>query len=1055
MNQTFLFTASRKALLMMLMASAPAIQAAAATEVSPATTILQQAGKVHGIVVDDSGEPVIGATIKVQGTSNGTISDIDGNFSLDALPDATLEISYIGYKTQIVKVTGKALKIKLEEDGQALNEVVVVGYGTVKRKNFTGSVSSVNVANSAIANLPTSNAMDALRGTVTGISMSQQQGAGQAPSIQVRGQKSVNGGSTPLIVLDGVIYMGSFRDIDPNTIQSMSVLKDATSLAAYGSQAANGVIMITTKKGQIGKPVINVNTSWAFSTAASKPDVLSPENYVKKVNALAGLDENADPTWMREFEYENYKAGKTTDWFDYCTRTGLLQNYSASVSGASEKTNYYFSGSYTDQDGVVRGDDYNRTSLNMRLQSDITKWLQIGGSAAYTFNDYSGPSTYNLYQAIRLSPYGRAERADGGGIEKFPVTEGVYRINPMWDVLSGTIDDHDTYATTALKGHVLVTCPWIEGLTYRMNGTYSVENIERDYFTHEGYFVKEGASDDRYSASTVANYLASANGYNNRIKNTYWVWDNIFNYNHQFGNHYVDATFVYTRDSYTYDFRGMTGSDFSALGNSTLGAYGLNYAGTQKISNTGYTRKNDVGYLWRLNYNYKDTYHLSASLRRDGSSVFGANHKWGNFPAVGLAWTMSNEKFIKDIKPISYLKVKASWGKNGNQSLSPYQTLSKITLGQAGGFSYPFGNLSQVSWGQRVTTMGNPDLGWESTESFNYGFELGLLKDRINIQLDAYNSKTTNQIFNRSIPVMINGLTSMTATMGRVDNWGIEVNLNTKNIMTKDFTWESSLIFYMNRNKLKELYGDGKDDVSNSLFLGKSLGAIYGYKPVGIIQAAYDASGNPIYDAQGKLQVCDADKAYAEANGAQPGDVKFANMDGSEDGKITSDDRTILGYSKPNFTMSLGNTLKYKDFELYFLFTGLFGGNGYARATNLYAFQTSSDVQGDNNLNHGWWTVENKSNKYPRVSYSNGNYRPLQSYAFVRLQDLSLSYTFRQAWLKKAMINNLKVFVACKNLFTLTGWDGGDPEIQQTLGTGYSYGYPLSRTVSVGLNLTF
>lgn len=238
MNQTFLFTASRKALLMMLMASAPAIQAAAATEVSPATTILQQAGKVHGIVVDDNGEPVIGATIKVQGTSNGTISDIDGNFSLDALPDATLEISYIGYKTQIVKVTGKALKIKLEEDGQALNEVVVVGYGTVKRKNFTGSVSSVNVANSAIANLPTSNAMDALRGTVTGISMSQQQGAGQAPSIQVRGQKSVNGGSTPLIVLDGVIYMGSFRDIDPNTIQSMSVLKDATSLAAYGSQAA-------------------------------------------------------------------------------------------------------------------------------------------------------------------------------------------------------------------------------------------------------------------------------------------------------------------------------------------------------------------------------------------------------------------------------------------------------------------------------------------------------------------------------------------------------------------------------------------------------------------------------------------------------------------------------------------------------------------------------------------------------------------------------------------------------------------------------------------------
>lgn len=1055
MKHAFLNDSSRRTLFCVTLVAGLGLVPLGGAIAAPSAQFAQQASVVKGQVMDALGEPIIGASVKVKGTTMGTVSDMDGNFALDASPDAVLEVSYIGFKTLELKAMATPMKITMEEDDQTLNEVVVVGYGTVKRKNFTGSVSSVNVANSPIANLPSSNAMDALRGTVSGITMSQQQGAGQVPSIQVRGQKSVNGGSSPLIVMDGVIFMGSFRDIDPNIIQSMSVLKDATSLAAYGSQAANGVVMITTKKGAIGKPVINVNTSWAFSSAASKPDVLSPEDYVKKVNLLSGLAEDADPTWMREFEYENYKAGNTIDWFDYCTRTGLLQNYSASVSGATEKTNYFFSGTYTDQTGVVRGDDYDRTTLNMRLQSDITSWLQIGGSASYAFNDYSGASVYDLYQAVRLSPYGRAERADGGGIEKFPVTEGTYRTNPMWSVLSGTIDDHDTYATTALKGHLLLTCPWIDGLTFRMNGTYSVENIERDYFTHEGYYVQEGASDDRYLASTVANYLASANGYSARTKNTYWVWDNIFNYNHQFGQHYVDATFVYTRDSYTYDYRCYTGSDFAALGNTILGASGLNYAATQKVSNPGYTRKNDVGYLWRLNYNFKDTYHLSFSFRRDGSSVFGVNNKWGNFPAVGLAWTVSNESFLKKVKPISYLKLKASWGKNGNQSLDPYETLSKITLGQAGGYSYPFGNTSEVSWGQRITTMGNADLGWESTESFNYGFELGLFQDRINLQMDAYTSKTTNQIFNRSIPVMINGLTSMKATMGRVDNWGIEINLSTKNIVTKDFTWESSVIFYLNRNKLKELYGDGKDDISNSLFLNKSLGAIYGYKPIGIVQAAYDSNGNPIYDADGNLQVCDADKAYAEANGAQPGDVKFANIDGSEDGKITSDDRTILGYKKPNFTMSLGNTLRYKNFELYFLFTGLFGGNGYARSTNLYAYQTASDVAGDNNLNHGWWTVENKSNEYPRINYSNGNYRPVQSYAFVRLQDLSLSYTFRQPWLKKAMISSLKVYMACKNLFTLTGWDGGDPEVQQTLGTGYSYGYPLSRTVSFGMNISF
>ena len=1016
----------------------------------------QQDNLVKGKVVDDKGEPIIGATVKEKGTSNGAVSDIDGNFSFNAPVGADLEISYIGYKTQNLKVeAGKELNIKLEEEGKTLNEVVVVGYGTVQRKNFTGSVSTVNVANSPVANIPTASALNVLRGTVTGITMSQEQGAGQNPSVQVRGQKSVNGGSSPLIVVDGVIYMGPYSDIDPNTIQSVSVLKDATSLAAYGSQAANGVIMVTTKKGVLGKPVINVNSSWSFSTAASKPDVLSPLDYIKKVNTLNGLAEDADPTWMHSFEYENYKAGKTIDWFDYCTRTGLMQNYAASVSGATEKVNYYFSGSYADQQGVVKGDDYSRTSMNMRLQSDITKWLQIGGQAAYTYRDYSGPTVYNLYQAVRLSPYGRAERADGGGLEKFPMTEGQYRVNPMWDVLSGTKDDHDTYNTLDLKGHVLLTCPWLDGLTFRMNGTYSIENVERDQFTHEGYYVQEGSSDDRYSQATISGFLAKANGSNARTKNTYWVWDNILNYNHQFGDHYVDATFVYTRDSKVYDYRGMSGSDFSALGNTFQGAYGLNNAATQKISNTGYTKKNDVGYLWRINYNYKDTYHISASLRRDGSSVFGTNHKWGNFPAVGLAWTASNEKFIQAVKPISYLKLKASWGKNGNQSLSPYETLQKITLGQMGGFSYPFGNTSEVTWAQRITSMGNPNLGWESTESFNYGFELGLLKDRINIQLDAYNSKTTNQIFNRTIPVMINGLSSMKATMGRVDNWGIEINLNTKNIMTKDFSWESALNFYLNRNKLKELYGDGKDDISNSLFLGKSLGAIYGYKPVGIVQAAYGADGKPLYDANGHLQVCDADKAYAEANGAKPGDVKFANLDGSEDGVITAEDRTILGYNKPNFTMSLGNTLRYKDFELYFLFTGLFGGGGYAKAVNLYAYQTNSDNADDNNLNHGWWTAENKSNKYPRIDYNDGRYRPLQSYAFIRLQSLSLSYTFRQAWLKKAMINNLKLYVTAQNLFTLTGWDGGDPEVKQTLGTGYSYDYPLSRTVSVGLNLTF
>ncbi|MBP1616528.1 MAG: TonB-dependent receptor [Bacteroidetes bacterium] len=999
------------------------------------TAFAQNKEKVTGKVVDSNGQPLIGVTVVQDGTTNGVTTDVDGNFTISVPATALLDISYVGYNNQTIKVSiGKPITITLIEDNKLLEEVVVVGYGVTKRKNFTGSVSTIKTENTPLALQPTTSALDVLRGTVTGITISQQQGAGQEPSLLVRGQKSVNGGTSPLIVLDGMIYMGSYRDIDPSTIESISVLKDATSLAAYGSQAANGVIMITTKKGKIGKPIINISSSIALSTATAKPDVLSPSDYVKKVNLLSGLDENADPTWMNTFEYENYENGKTIDWFDYVTRTGVLQNYSASISGASEKMNYFLSSSYSDQKGIVIGDDYNRIGITAKLQNDITNWLQIGGQVNYTVNDYSGPTTYNLYQAVRLSPYGKSTR-DNGMPEKYPVNEGVYRLNPLWNVKSGTIDDHDIYATTGLKGNILIKCPWLEGLSYRMNGSYSVENIEKDYFTHEGYYVLEGEDEDRYATSTVADYLASANGYSARTKNTSWVWDNIVNFTRQFGDHFLDVTYVYTRDSYEYNYRKFTGSDFSSLGNTNLGYWGLALAGTQLISSINDTLKTDVGYLGRINYNFKDTYHLNLSLRRDGSSVFGANHKWGSFPAIGVAWTISNEPFLKKISLINYLKLKTSWGKNGNQSLSPYETMSKITLGQSGGYSYTFGNTSEVSWGQRITSMGNADLAWESTESINYGFDLGLLKDRIHIEFDGYFSKTTNQIFSRTIPVMINGLTSIYATMGQVNNMGIEINLSTVNLQTKDFKWSSTLSYYLNRNKLKELYGDGEDDITNSLFLNKSLGAIYGYKPIGIVQTD--------------------DAEYISANGAVAGDVKFANLDGSSDGAITSTDRTILGYTKENFRMSFGNTFKYKDFELYALFTGVFGGNGYGQAKNYYAFRTASDVVGDNNLNHGWWTEENMSNKYPRIGYTNSNYTPLQGYGFVRLQDVSLSYLVPQSILKRYAIQNLKFYAACKNLFTITGWEGGDPEIQQTLGSGYSYGYPLSKTVSFGVNMTF
>ena len=465
------------------------------------------------------------------------------------------------------------------------------------------------------------------------------------------------------------------------------------------------------------------------------------------------------------------------------------------------------------------------------------------------------------------------------------------------------------------------------------------------------------------------------------------------------------------------------------MGNTALGFYGLNLAATQKYSSISYSLHNDIGYLARAIYAYRNTYHFNASVRRDGSSVFGADKKWGTFPAVGIAWTASNEKFMQGVKGLDYLKLKLSWGINGNQSLSPYGTLSTLNVGKSGNIAAFFDN--QVAWGQSVATLGNTALGWENTESLNYGFEADFLKSRIHLEVDAYNSKTTNQIFTRNVPVMGSGITSQRATMGRVDNWGIEAVLTTKNVETRDFNWNTTVTFTMNRNKLVELYGDGQDDISNSLFLGHSLGTIYGYKWIGVVQ--------------------ETDTDYMAANGAKPGDAMYENVDGSADGKITATDRTILGNSKDNFRMSMQNVLSFRRWQLYVLFNGTFSGNGYGLARNNMAYLTDEGYANRNTLNHPFWTPEKPSNIYPRYDFSdNSRFTALQPYGFVRLQEANLSYTFNPDNLKKAGIKALKFYVSGSNLYFIApGWVGSDPEIRS-----YSSAQ-LPRTVTFGANITF
>ena len=624
----------------------------------------QNTRKITGIIKDQSGEPVIGANIVEKGTTNGTITDIDGQYSLEVGSNSILVVSYIGYITQEIPVgKNNTLDVLLREDTETLDEVIVIGYGTTKRKDFTGSVSSVKLENSPIALSPNLNALESLKGNVSGLDIGATNSAGGEPSMQMRGQKSISGSNDPLIVVDGVIFMGSINDINPNDIASYDVLKDATSAAAYGSRSANGVIIITTKRGKTGKPVVTFNATGSMQTWQNKPDLMKGEQWLESVMAR---NNSSDLSWLKPQELANMEAGREINWLDASTRTGWVQDYQVAVSGAGEKMNYYLSAAYSDNQGVVIGDDYNRITALAKINTDITSWLQIGVDAAFTKSDYSGVGA-NIGEATQTSPYGVMYRNESEKLlEKYPYTQS--SVNALWNTDKSVRDNKDIRNNFRANAYAVVKLPWVEGLSYRFNYAGNLSKNQSGDFYYEGYFVKEGAYDDetRYSPATLQSLLASANGKINNNTTDSWVIDNILNYKNTFGKHSIDLTAVATRDRKKYEMIETTGSNFAANGNTTLGINGLHKATVQKV-NMDNNQRSNIGYLGRASYSYDDRYFFTGSYRRDGASVFGVNQKWGDFFAFGGAWRLSSEKFMSSISYLDDLKLKLSWGKNGNQ----------------------------------------------------------------------------------------------------------------------------------------------------------------------------------------------------------------------------------------------------------------------------------------------------------------------------------------------------------------------------------------------------
>ena len=989
---------------------------------------------ISGTVLDSDNNPLPGASIVEKGTANGTQADFDGNFSITVTDqNAVLVVSYIGFSTQDVAINGQTqLQIVLQEDSAQLDEVVVVGYGTARRKDISGAVSTIRLEDSPIDLSPNTNALQVLRGNVSGVNVGAQNSPGTTPSILVRGQNSINGSNDPLIVLDGIIYLGSMTDINTDDISTIDVLKDASAAAVYGSRAANGVVVITTKKGKSDKPMITYTTSVGVNTWQNKFDMMNRERwtqkYIAQTPSISSPEEIIFDAAYATTLWEQKEVD--TKWMDLISRNGFNQNHQIAVSGQSNRINYYFSGGYTSNEGAIVGDDYQRVSIRTKLDADVTDWLKVGIDGTYNNNDYSGVRATLGNNVYQQQPWAYPYRYEGMPVnpgantgrllERYPTGQSIP--NPLWGT-DGTIKDVDDRNFYRLSTYALIKVPQVDGLTYRFNFSINSNNNIRDVFVYEDYYVGEATSApyiDRYSPGELAKRLSQANGYNNRTNSYTYVMDHILNYKKVLGDHYLDATLVATRD-YSYSkLVSVTGSDYSSNGNTLLGIDGIHKAAVQK-TNLDVEERSNVGYVGRLGYAYKDKYHLTGTLRRDGASVFGEDQKWGDFQSLGVAWTASEEDFISGSEKLNYLKFKASYGKNGNQGLDPYQTLARVASGNDGGIRYEFGDApSTILYGVDQTNLGSPSLGWETTTAFNGGFQSIWFNNRVFFDLDFYFSETSDQIFSRQIPIMT-GFGSIFSSLGQVDNKGIEISLNTVNVDGENFKWSSGLTYWKNRNKIVSLYGDdvdgdGKedDDIANSLFIGESLDAIYGYDYIGVVQ--------------------EDDTEYIANVGAEPGDPMFRDIsgpDGVPDGIISADyDREILGNRKENFRLGLSNTFEYKNFSLYVMISGIFGGgkdNFYLRENVLH--NSFKDRYATNEIDHDWWTPENKSEKYLRADAYSNRYLGLQSRGFIKIQDINLSYKLPREILGKIGLNSLELYTSINNQFTFTNWfGGGDPE---------------------------
>lgn len=973
---------------------------------------------ISGTILDMDGAPLPGASILVKDTTIGVVSDFDGNYSI-AVPDdgKILIFSYLGFKT-IEEVIGNrsAIDVQMQMDAAQLDDVVVIGYGTQKSSDVTGSVSKADM--SKMENMPLTNVTQALRGRVAGVQFTDNGRPGQQGSVLIRGKRSITANNDPLIILDGSFFYGSMSDLNPNDIESMAILKDASATAIYGSRAANGVILITSKMGTSSEPVISVNSFYGAQEFSYKTPLLSPERYIQKTldyRQQRGLE--ADPSKIESYlakpEVENYRNNKTIDPYDIISQPSYVTSTDLSVSGKAANTNYLFSMGRMEEKGLIHGDNFKRLSARTNLTTKINDWLKVGMNAMLTINDIPGKETSNKIGAItnqahQTSPYSQfyLDREETI-LNRFPV-EDQLAINPLIDASYRQYEDKSSrlFSTLFLELDV----PFVKNLKYKLN--YSPNFI----WAHQYDFIP--IIEEQY-----VHTLGSASKTHEETFN--WMAENILTYKNVIGSdHSYDITLIYGRNANNFT---TTAAKGVTLFNDANGWNNLGVADTQTVESTA-LESTGVSSMFRLNYRFMDRYGLTLTARRDGSSVFGMDNKFATFPSAAFAWSASRENFMKDISWLDLLKFRISYGKTGNQAIDPYQSLERSKITQ-----YVFGDGGATSVGIYPSGLSNSNLSWETTISSNIGVDFGILGNRISGTFEYYDMKTIDLLLDRALPSPT-GFSKVITNLGEVNNSGVELSLNALVLEKGKFEWSSNFVFSHNKNKIVNLYGsdsnnDGKedDDLGNRWFIGQPISVNFDYVMDGI------------------YQVGDTDIP----TGYKPGDVRLKDTDGVDG--ITPNDRQVISNRDPKIRWGFTNEFKYGNLGLSVFVNGLSGWSASNTALDLAA-PYSFPGRPMNFTDIGWWTEGNQSNTRPSLTYSNplkhGYY---QSRDFVRIQDVSLSYNFPTDLLKSKSINSLKLFVSGRNLFTFTDWSGWDPESGYT-GMG---GFPTPRTYALGFSVTF